>query len=448
LNEEEHDKILCGVMRTAKSPINILKKLWLEGQTKKQPHYHHHQLYNMSADNNNNDPFLANKKPFAHFGTDAIHAGQEPDPHTGAVITPISLSSTFAQKSPGVKYSGAYEYARTNNPTRQSFEQCLAKLENGQFGAAFSSGLGCTSTLLHLLKQGDHVVVVDDVYGGTGRYFRTIASEFGITFTFLDFNEEGALEKAFTENTKMVWLETPTNPTLRISDIAKTAELSHKHGAILVVDNTFMSPYFQRPLDLGADVVMHSVTKYIGGHSDTVMGALVVNDADLFKRIKYLQNSIGMIPSPFDCFLALRSLKTLHVRMPRHAENAQKVAEFLESHDKIDKVIFPGLKSHPQYELGLKQMTGPGGMITFWLKGDITQARQFLENVQVFTLAESLGGVESLVNHPAIMTHASVPIEHRRKLGISDSLVRLSVGIEDVDDLINDLKEALDHVTL
>ena len=396
------------------------------------------------------NPFLANKKPFTHFGTDAIHAGQEPDPHTGAVITPISLSSTFAQKSPGVRYGGSYEYARTANPTRDAFEACLAKLENGTFGAAFSSGLGCTSTILHLLKQGDHVIVVDDVYGGTGRYFRTIAAEFGITFSFLDFNEDGTLDKAFAENpnTKMVWLETPTNPTLRITDIEKTAQITHKNNAILIVDNTFMSPYFQRPLDLGADIVMHSVTKYLGGHSDTVMGALVTNNADLFKRIKYLQNSIGMIPSPFDSFLALRSLKTLHVRMPRHAENAQKIAEFLEGHDKIEKVTYPGLKSHPQYDLAIKQMTGPGGMITFWLKGDITQARQFLENVKVFTLAESLGGVESLVNHPAIMTHASVPLELRRKLGISDSLVRLSVGIEDADDLLEDLKNALDHVKL
>lgn len=394
------------------------------------------------------DPFAPfGNKSFKHFGTDAIHAGQEPDPHTGAVITPISLSSTFAQKSPGVKY-GSYEYARTANPTRDAFEACLAKLEGGKFGAAFSSGLGCTSTLLHLLKQGDHVVVVDDVYGGTGRYFRTIASEFGISFTFLDFNEEGALEKAFTDKTKMVWLETPSNPTLKITDIEKTAKITHEHDAILVVDNTFMSPFFQRPLEFGADVVMHSVTKYIGGHSDTVMGALCTNDEALFKRIKYLQNSIGMIPSPFDSFLALRSLKTLHVRMPRHAENAQKIAEFLDGHEKIEKVVFPGLKSHPQYELACKQMTGPGGMITFWLKGDIVQARQFLENVQVFTLAESLGGVESLVNHPAIMTHASVPVDHRKKLGISDSLVRLSVGIEDVDDLIEDLKTALNHVQL
>ncbi len=394
------------------------------------------------------DPFAPfTQQKFPHFGTDAIHAGQEPDPSTGAVITPISLSSTFAQKSPGIKYS-QYEYARTANPTRDAFENCLAKLENGKFGAAFSSGLGCTSTLLHLLKQGDHVVVVDDVYGGTGRYFRTIATEFGVSFTFVDFNEENELEGAFTEQTKMVWLETPSNPTLKISDIAKTAEITHRHGAILVVDNTFMSPYFQRPLDLGADVVMHSVTKYIGGHSDTVMGALCCNDETLFKRIKYLQNSIGMIPSPFDSFLALRSLKTLHVRMPRHAENAQKIAEFLETHPKIEKTVYPGLKSHPQYELARKQMTGPGGMITFWLKGDIVQARQFLENVKLFTLAESLGGVESLVNHPAIMTHASVPAEHRKKLGISDSLVRLSVGIEDVDDLLEDLKFALDQVQL
>jgi cystathionine gamma-lyase len=410
-----------------------------------QRFYHNMSKETTTTTKNPFAPFQ--KEPFKHFGTDAIHAGQQPDPTTGAVITPISLSSTFAQKSPGVQYS-VYGYARTGNPTRDTFEACLAKLENAKYGASFSSGLGCTATLLHLLKQGDHVVVVDDVYGGTGRYFRNVASEFGVSFTFVDFNEEDVLENSFTEKTRLVWLETPSNPTMKITDIEKTANIAHKHGAILVVDNTFMSPYFQRPLDLGADIVMHSVTKYLGGHSDTVMGALCTNDEALFKRIKYLQNAIGMIPSPFDSFLAIRSLKTLHVRMPRHAENAQKVAEFLEGHPMVEKVAYPGLKSHPQYDIAVKQMTGPGGMITFWLKGGITQARQFLENVHVFTLAESLGGVESLINHPAIMTHASVPEEHRKKLGISDSLIRVSVGIEDVEDLINDLKSALEHVQL
>lgn len=386
---------------------------------------------------------------FKHFGTDAIHAGQEHDPVTGAVIIPISLSSTFAQKSPGVRYPANYEYARTSNPTRKAFEDCIAKLENGKHGLAFSSGLGATTTLMHMLTAGDHVISVDDVYGGTQRYFRTIATKFGLEFSFVDFNANGGkdLENAFKKNTKLVWLETPSNPTLTIFDIAKTAELAHKHGALLVVDNTFASPYFQRPLDLGADIVLHSVTKFLNGHSDVVMGAVVTSSDEVYDKLKYLQNSMGAIPSPFDSFLALRGLKTLHVRMQRHEENAKVVAAFLNEHPKIRKVTYPGLESHPQHELAKKQMTGFGGMITFYIDGGIDQARQFLENLKVIALAESLGGVESLIESPVIMTHASVPADQRAKLGIDDSMIRLSVGIEEVEDLIADVKNALDKVT-
>jgi cystathionine gamma-lyase len=314
--------------------------------------------------------------PFPHFGTDAIHAGQEPDPHSGAVIIPISMSTTFAQKSPGVTYPGNYEYSRSANPTRDAFEKNVAALEGAPYGLAFSSGLGATTVILNSLKKGDHVISVDYVYGGTGRLFRTVAADFGLEFTFLDFNVEGSLESAFKENTKLVWLETPSNPTLRLTDIAETARITHEKGAVLVVDNTFMSPYFQRPLDHGADVVMHSVTKYLNGHSDTVMGVLATRDETLYKRYKYLQNAMGIIPSPFDCFLAIRGLKTLHVRMQRHQENAIRLAQYLEGHEKVARIVYPGLKSHPQYELAQKQMKGSGGMITFWVKGDITQARQ------------------------------------------------------------------------
>jgi cystathionine gamma-lyase len=386
--------------------------------------------------------------PFPGFGTDCVHAGQKPDPYSGAVMIPISLSTTFAQISPGVTYPGSYEYSRTGNPTRDAFEKCVAALEGAPYGLAFSSGLGAITVIINSLKSGDHVISLDDVYGGTGRFFRTVAAEFGLEFTFIDFNVEGALQEAFRENTKMVWLETPSNPTLRLTNIEESAKIAHNHGAILVVDNTFMSPYFQRPLDLGADVVVHSVTKYLNGHSDTVMGVLATRNEDLYKRYKYLQNSMGVIPSPFDSFLAIRGIKTLHVRMQRHASNAQRLAEFLEAHDKVARVVYPGLLSHPQYELGQKQMKGPGGMITFWIKGGITQARQFLENVKIFTLAESLGGVESLVNHPAIMTHASVPKDLRAKLGIDDCLIRLSVGIENIEDLVQDIANALSQVNL
>lgn len=348
-----------------------------------------------------------------------------------------------------MRYPANFEYARTSNPTRKAFEDCIAKLENGKYGLAFSSGLGATTTLMHMLSPGDHVISVDDVYGGTQRYFRTIATKFGLEFSFVDFNTNDGkdLESAFKENTKLVWLETPSNPTLTIFDIVKTAELAHKHGALLVVDNTFASPYFQRPLDLGADIVLHSVTKFLNGHSDVVMGAVVTSNDEVYDKMKYLQNSMGAIPSPFDSFLALRGLKTLHVRMQRHEENAKVVAAFLNEHPKIRKVTYPGLESHPQHELAKKQMTGFGGMITFYIDGGIDQARQFLENLKVIALAESLGGVESLIESPVIMTHASVPAEQRAKLGIDDSMIRLSVGIEEVEDLIADIKNALDKVT-
>jgi len=290
---------------------------------------------------------------------------------------------------------------------------------------------------------------VDDVYGGTQRYFRRISAvSSGVTFSFVDFSKEGALEAAFTDKTKLIWLETPTNPTLKIADIAKTAKIAHDHNCILVVDNTFLSPYFQKPLLLGADIVVHSITKYINGHSDVVGGILVTNSEDLYTKLKFLQNGIGAIPSPFDCFLAMRGVKTLHIRMREHEKNAIRVAQFLESSDKVERVCYPGLRSHPQHELAKKQQSGFGGMITFWLKGGLTQSRQFLENLKIFACAESLGGVESLAEHPAIMTHASVPPEERIKLGISDSLIRLSVGIEDADDLLMDIKIALNAVTL
>jgi len=380
------------------------------------------------------------------FGTRAIHAGCEPDPHSGAVITPISLSTTFQQQSPGV-HKG-YDYSRSGNPTRDAFEHNIAALENAKFGLAFASGLAATSTITFLLHDGDHVVCMDDVYGGTRRNFTRIASRHGLQFTYTDFSKPGALEGAITEKTKLVWLETPTNPLLKITDIAACAEVAKKHNAIFVVDNTFMSPYFQNPLDLGADIVVHSVTKYINGHSDVVMGVIVTNRPDLYEQLKFLQNGIGAIPSPFDCFLALRGVKTLHVRMREHERSATTIVEYLSKHPKVERVVYPGHPSHPQHELAKKQMKGFGGMVTFFLKGGIIESRKFLENIKIFALAESLGGVESLIELPSVMTHASVPPEERAKLGISDSLIRLSVGIEDVEDLIADISQALDSVKL
>eukprot|EP00470_Lotharella_oceanica_P006764 CAMPEP_0170198486 /NCGR_PEP_ID=MMETSP0040_2-20121228/68797_1 /TAXON_ID=641309 /ORGANISM="Lotharella oceanica, Strain CCMP622" /LENGTH=367 /DNA_ID=CAMNT_0010448479 /DNA_START=666 /DNA_END=1769 /DNA_ORIENTATION=- len=353
-----------------------------------------------------------------------------------------SLATTFVQSSPG-KHTG-FEYSRTGNPTRKAFEECVASLENAKYALAFASGSAATATIVNMLKSGDHVISIDDVYGGTNRYFTRVAKPANdMKFSFVDLTKPGALQAAITPRTRMVWLETPTNPTLKITDIKAVAKATKQKGLILVVDNTFCSPAIQNPLDLGADVVVHSVTKYINGHSDVVMGVVATNDAKIYEKLKFLQNSIGAVPAPFDCYMALRGLKTLEVRMQRHTHNAMIVAQFLEAHPKVAKVIYPGLKSHPQHQVARSQMRLWGGMVTFFLKGGIKESRQFLENLKVFALAESLGAVESLAEHPAIMTHAAVPPDQRKKLGISDSLVRLSVGIEDVNDLVRDLKQAL-----
>jgi cystathionine gamma-lyase len=375
------------------------------------------------------------------FGTLAIHAGQDPDPRTGAVMTPIYQTSTYAQESPG-KHRG-YEYSRTDNPTRTAYQACVAALENAKHALAFSSGLATTDAIMHTLKAGDHVLCCDDVYGGTFRIFDKVFKRMGIEFSFVDFSDLSKAEAAFKPNTKIVWMETPTNPMLKILDIAAIAALAKKKGAISVVDNTFMSSYFQKPLDLGADIVVHSVTKYMNGHSDVVGGALATNSDQLYTELKFLQNAIGAIPAPMDCFLVMRGLKTLHVRMERHAQNAMAIARYLEKHPKVEKVIYPGLESHPQHAIARKQMSGFGGMITFFINGGLDDARRFLERVKIFTLAESLGGVESLIEHPAIMTHASIPAETRKSLGIHDNLIRISVGIEDLADLEADLAHAL-----
>lgn len=374
------------------------------------------------------------------FSTRAIHAGQQPDPTTGAIMTPVYLTSTYVQESPGV-HKG-WEYSRTHNPTRKAYENCIANLENGKFGFAFASGCAATTTILSMLKNNDHVIVMDDLYGGTFRLFDKVLRPLGLNFTFVDLTDSQNFLKAVKPETKLVWLESPTNPTMKLADIQAIAKMAKERNIISVVDNTFMSPVFQRPLDLGADITVHSATKYLGGHSDMIGGAAVTNRADLAERLAFLSNSMGGIQSPFDSFLALRSLKTLPIRMKAHEANALRIAEFLEKHPKVEKVIYPGLKSHPQHELAKKQMMGFGGMITFYIKGDLNSARKFLEKVEIFSLAESLGGVESLIEHPAIMTHASVPAEKRAELGISDTLIRLSVGIEDINDLIRDLENA------
>jgi cystathionine gamma-lyase len=375
------------------------------------------------------------------FGTKAIHAGQEPDPRTGAVMVPIYQTSTFAQSSPG-KHTG-YEYARTGNPTRTAYEACVASLENGKYALAFSSGLATIDTLLHTLKSGDHVICSDDVYGGTFRLFDKVLRRFGLDFTFMDLSDLSKVKAAFRPNTRMLWIESPTNPMLKIFDIKALATLAREKNVLSIVDNTFMSPYFQRPLDLGADAVIHSVTKYMNGHSDVVGGVFITSRDDLYESVKFLQNSVGAVPGPQDCFLVMRGLKTLHVRMKEHEQNASEIAKFLEAHPKVTKVLYPGLPSHPQHELARAQMHGFGGMISFEVKGGLNEATRVLEKTRLFTLAESLGGVESLIEHPAIMTHASVPAENRKALGISDSLIRISVGIEDVKDLIADLSQAL-----
>ncbi|KYG70926.1 cystathionine gamma-synthase [Bdellovibrio bacteriovorus] len=376
------------------------------------------------------------------FATRAIHAGQSPDPTTGAIMTPVYLTSTYVQESPGV-HKG-WEYSRTHNPTRRAYENCMASLESGKYGFAFASGCAATTTILHILKGGDHVIAMDDMYGGTFRLFDKVLKHDGIDFSYTDLTKVENFEKAIKATTKMVWLETPTNPTLKLVDIKRISAIAKSKGIIVAVDNTFMSPYFQRPLELGADIVVHSATKYIGGHSDVVGGIAVTSRDDLAEKLAFLSNGMGAIQGPFDSFMCLRSLKTLPLRMKAHQENAMAIAKFLENHPKVDKVIYPGLESHPQHALAKEQMHGFGGMITFYIKGGMDSARKFLENVNVFSLAESLGGVESLIEHPAIMTHASVPAENRKALGIDDSLIRLSVGVEDLNDLLNDLKNAFD----
>ncbi len=375
------------------------------------------------------------------FGTRAIHAGQPPEPNWGAVMTPVYFSSTYAQSSPGV-HKGM-DYGRSDNPTRAAYQECVASLEGAQFGLAFSSGLAAMDSVLHTLKAGDHVLVGDDVYGGTFRLFDKVYKQLGIEASFVDLTDLTKASAAFRANTKLLWLETPTNPMLKIFDIAELAKLARARGVLTVVDNTFATPYFQRPLALGADIVVHSVTKYMNGHSDVIGGVLALNDAALHTKLKFMQNSVGAVPSPMDSFMVMRSLKTLHVRMERHAQNALAIAKFLEKHPKVERVIYPGLESHPQHALAKKQMAGFSGMITFLIKGGLPEARAFLEKVRIFALAESLGGVESLIEHPAIMTHASVPPENRKALGIHDNLIRISVGIEDLADLIGDLERAL-----
>lgn len=380
-----------------------------------------------------------------HFSTRAIHAGQEPDPTTGAIMTPVYMTSTYVQSSPG-EHRG-YEYSRTHNPTRKAYEACLADLEGGTHGFAFSSGCAATTTVMHLLNEGDHVIAMDDMYGGTFRLFDKVLRHHGLRFSYGDLTKVSEFEKLITPATKMVWLETPTNPTLKLVDIAAIAKIAKAKGILVAVDNTFMSPYFQKPLQLGADLSVHSATKYIGGHSDVVGGVLATNRADLAERLQFLTNSIGGVASPMDAFMCLRSLKTLPLRMEAHGRNAMQIARFLEKQALVEKVVYPGLESHPQHDLAKRQMSGFGGMITFWIKGGLPAARAFLENVKVFSLAESLGGVESLIEHPAIMTHASVPAETRKQLGIDDSLIRLSVGVEHIDDLTWDLEQAFQAVS-
>ncbi len=377
------------------------------------------------------------------FGTRCIHAGQQPDPTTGAIMTPVYQTSTYVQQSPGVIIED-YDYARSANPTRKALEANLASLEGGRHGIMFASGLASLAACIHLLSSGDHVVLCDDVYGGTYRSLDKVFKQFGITYTRADMLDLAATEAAFTSKTKLVWIETPTNPLLKIVDIAAVARLAKAKGAIVAVDNTFATPVLQNPLTLGADIVSHSCTKYIGGHSDVIGGVLITNNDELGERLHYIQNAVGAISAPWDCFLLLRSTKTLHVRVQRHCENAAKIADFLAEQSQIERVIYPGRTDHPQHEIAKKQMRGGyGGMITATLKGGLPAARNFLERVKLFSLAESLGGVESLIEHPAIMTHASIDKPLREALGISDGLVRFSVGIEDVDDLIADIQEAL-----
>jgi cystathionine beta-lyase len=377
------------------------------------------------------------------FGTKAIHAGVHPDESTGAIMTPIYQTSTYVQD--GVGNHKGYEYSRTLNPTRHALEKNIAAIENGKHGACFSSGLAAIDCVIKMLNPGDEVISTNDLYGGSYRIFKTIFEKYGIKFHFVDMNNVANVEALVNENTKLIWVETPTNPMMNIIDIEEMAKVAKKANAMLAVDNTFATPYLQNPLDLGADIVMHSVTKYLGGHSDVVMGALVTSDDEIAKEMYRIQNSTGAVTAPMDSFLVLRGIKTLHIRMQRHCENGEKIAHFLTTHPKVDKVYWPGFVSHPNHDVAKKQMRGFGGMISFTLKGNkLEDAHEIVKKVDLFALAESLGGVESLIGHPATMTHASIPKEEREKTGVVDSLIRLSVGIEDVDDLIEDLKQALD----
>ena len=376
------------------------------------------------------------------FATKAIHAGQEPDPTTGAVMTPIYQTSTYWQKSPGD--NKGYEYSRGTNPTRKALEDCLAALENAKYGLAFSSGMGATDAVLKLLQPGDEVITGNDLYGGSYRIFTKIFTKYGIKFHFLDLSKPENMLPYINEKTKLVWIETPTNPTMQIIDIEGVAKITKDKNLILTVDNTFASPYLQNPIDLGADIVMHSVTKYIGGHSDVVMGALVTNNEALYKDLWFIYNACGATPGPQDAFLVLRGIKTLHLRMKAHCENGERIAHYLKTHPKVDKIYWPGFEDHPNHEVAKKQMRGFGGMISITLKGaDLAETFRISSNFKVFTLAESLGGVESLINHPATMTHGSIPKEEREKVGVTDNLLRLSVGVEDIDDLLEDLEKAL-----
>lgn len=376
------------------------------------------------------------------FSTRAVHAGQEPDPSTGAIMTPVYLTSTYVQAAPGV-HKG-YEYSRTGNPTRSALERNLASLEGGAHGLCFASGLAATDTILKTLRPGDHVVACDDLYGGTYRIFESVYRPFGLDFTFVDATVLERVEEAIRAETKLAWIETPTNPLLKIVDIAGVVELCRGRDLKVVVDNTFATPYLQRPLSLGADVVLHSMTKYLGGHSDVVGGAIVLDDDELAEKLAYLQNAAGGIPGPMDCFLVLRGVKTLAVRMDRHQENARRVVDFLRQHPRVDRVYFPGDEDHPGHAIAARQMSGFGGMVSFVLAGEREEhARELVSRTKIFQLAESLGGVESLIEHPVSMTHGSIPREERLKAGLSDALIRLSVGIEDVEDLIEDLDRVL-----
>ncbi len=373
-----------------------------------------------------------------HFETLAIHAGQSPDPTTGAIMTPVYLTSTYVQDGPGV-HKG-FEYSRTRNPTRDALEGCLAALEGARHGLAFASGLAATDCILHLLEAGDHVLCSDDVYGGTFRIFDKVFRRLGLEFSYVDMSDASNVEKGLRKNSRLVWIESPTNPMLKLVDLQAVGRIARAAGAQTVVDNTFATPWFQRPLEHGIDLVCHSTTKYLNGHSDVVGGAVVTGDGEIHERLRFLQNAVGAVPSPMDAFLVLRGLKTLHVRMERHAENALAVARFLKVHPQVEKVVYPGLPDHPQHDLAKRQMKGFGGMLTFVIRGGLEAARAFLRAVRIFACAESLGGVESLIEHPAIMTHASVPRETREKLGIADGFIRVSCGIESADDLRADLE--------